>query len=194
MATCGPEAARSITRVPSSCTSGFQHPEIRASVRHCWVSLEESTGWKNSTSACRLRQRRKTSTTSILFLRYCKRECPRPETFGAEWQLREPKCAHAVADNGGSSVETRRPGSFGPLSCWAPFFLVFWALEISSHTMKKVTTHQISHIAHRHTTTHHTPNPNCLQVQGDFKAQAVPSILLLIKCAAIYSRNVDFPP
>ena len=64
MATCGPEAARSFTR---------------GSDRRCPFLHEQNIRKYKCTSAMRLQHRSKTSTTSIPFLRYCKRECSRTE-------------------------------------------------------------------------------------------------------------------
>ena len=59
-------------------------------------------GWcchdRHCTSACRLRHGNTTNTTSIVFLRCCKRKCPRPEPF-----LQRSSLAHRSAD-------TRRRG------------------------------------------------------------------------------------
>ena len=59
---------------------------------------------ENSTSALRLWHRSSTNTTSIHFLRSCRRECPRPGTFSAELQFWGTGVrTHAVAGKGGSS-------------------------------------------------------------------------------------------
>ena len=49
---------------PSSCVTGFQHQEMHASVRHCWVSLEQNRRKNIACQHFRLRHRSKTNTAS----------------------------------------------------------------------------------------------------------------------------------
>ena len=63
----------------SSCPSGFQHPEMRASVRHCWVSerIQRRTKQVSISPAVSQQNKHHVDTLSAVL----QAECPRPELF-----------------------------------------------------------------------------------------------------------------